>query len=68
MQNDKDDINEVIIEVLMKELVEREGLPRERVQRGVQRFLEALRQEPEGSAIQRFRDMRERSGRSKKGR
>jgi hypothetical protein len=40
-----DELNDLIVETLMKALVEEEGLPRERVERGVKRFLEAMNQE-----------------------
>lgn len=44
MQEDHE-LNEVVVETLMKALVEEEGLPRDRVERGVQRFLEAIKEQ-----------------------
>ena len=44
MQED-DELNELITSTLMKALVEEEGLPRERVERAVKRFLESIEQE-----------------------
>jgi hypothetical protein len=40
-----DELNELIVETLMKALVDEERLPRERVERGVRRFLEAMKRE-----------------------
>jgi hypothetical protein len=59
VQGEKDDdtheLNELIIDILMKSLVEEEGLPRDRVERALQRFRDARRQERSGSASERLR-------------
>lgn len=63
MQED-DELNDLIVETLMKALVEEEGLPRERVERGVKRFLEAMNQE--GKPAQRWLDRRGDGGKGSK--
>lgn len=55
MQED-DELNDLIVETLMKALVDEEGLPRERVERGVKRFVEAMKQE--GKPSNRWLDRR----------
>ena len=67
MQGEKDgdvnELNELITDVLMKSLVEEEGVPRERVERALQRFREARRrQDASGPASQRWRDSENDSG------
>jgi hypothetical protein len=51
-------IKEDDIAKLFKALVEDEGLPQERVERALQRFQEARKQEDSGTASQTLRDKR----------
>jgi hypothetical protein len=53
-----DEINEVVMETLMKALVEEERLPRERVERALGRFQDAMRQHASGPASQRLQNER----------
>lgn len=60
--NEDEAVNELVVDVLMKALVEDEGLPKDRVERALRRFREAMQQRESGPAAQKLNEERGKEG------